>query len=294
MAIHHTRTCWLLAACFMLSGAANGQTSTPTSGAKKSRSRQSVAKARKFAEKYRTYTKLRKRYEDPAFDRYVNLTQLGKAWNNLDSALLTDVAMQLAYAEDVLQRQHKKIDADTAMDLALKLALEKKDDVALARLADAAGHYGKTELSARIKTSTDLSLASRSAEPALSISVSEVSSRAYGLYRSAVNVLTKIKISEDQEQLAKLESSSSLEKLPEQLRDQLAQQIGSLREAITDDAPFVPQDETPAETQSDAEDQEPADEPEVDAAGDEIADILRTLSAASRAYDDAARLRRSK
>src|SRR5690349_11388462 len=41
---------------------------------------------------------------DPAFDKYVDISLLGRAWSSKDSALLTDIALQLAEGERVLMR----------------------------------------------------------------------------------------------------------------------------------------------------------------------------------------------
>ena len=291
----------LFTACLLLPVAAYGQETGQASSSADSEDakyNRSVERARKFAQNYRTYERLRKKFDDPAFARYVDFKMLGKAWDRLDSALLTDVALQLAYAEDVLQRQHKKINADTAIDLAFKLAVETKNEVALGRLAKAAEFYGKTELAGRIQNSGKLALASRSIDPALAVPVLDVTAEDYAAYHTALITLTKIRISKDGELLDWLESSPRLDRLPEPQREYVQQQIANLRETVPQKEPVETDNllaENGAEASlagTDAQSKEAADQKDKDSSDNDIADTLRTLSAASRAYDAAQRIRR--
>ena len=75
---------------------------------------------------------------DPAFDRYVNILLLGKAWDEMDAGLLVDVGLQLAEGERVLQRCHRAIGARKLLELATYVAVETNDKTALERLAKVA------------------------------------------------------------------------------------------------------------------------------------------------------------
>lgn len=233
----------------------------------------SAQQARKFVQSYGTYVQLRKKFEDPAFERYVDLKLLGKAWDRLDSTMLTDVALQLAYAEDVLQRKHKKISADAALNLALKLAIETNDSVALTRLEKAAVQYGKTELAVRIQQSNELNLASRSVDPAMLIAPASMSAKAFASYRSILSLIKRTRILEDKQLLATLENSPLVKQLPDTQRKYVELQIANLREAF-------PIEETADTPTSDAQDK--ASENATD-----TATMVRIMAAASRAYDAA-------
>lgn len=75
--------------------------------------------------------------QDAAFEHYVDLRLIGQAWREMDPALLTDVALQLAEGERVLLRSHRAISADDMLKLAIRAAQSKKDKEALQRLTKA-------------------------------------------------------------------------------------------------------------------------------------------------------------
>jgi len=257
------------AAGLLLTGASYGQTPKSKSRATSSKTpEKSAQQALAFAEKYQELQRLKKKFDDPAFDRYVNLVQLGKAWDQLDSDLLTDVALQLAYAEDILQRSHKKLTADLALDLALKLAAETKNQNALARMSKAAEHYGKTELAARIKAAGELSLASRSTEMPASALLG-LSAEHYRLYRTLIAEMTRCRVSEDSSRLKKIATGSLLQTLPEPLRGSIQKQIDELQKS-------VPVPKAPA--------------PEASEGATNLPQLLQILSQANRAHEAAASL----
>ncbi len=196
------------------------------------RSAKPAEKAVTISEKYQELQRLKKKFEDPAFDGYVNLVQVGNAWNRLDSVLLTDVALQLAYGEDVLQRPHRKMTADMALDLAVKLALENDDQKSLDRLARGAELYHKTEMVERIKTMRDVSHASRGAGIPLS-SLKNVPPKAYQLYQTAVKDLTRCRMTQDVQLLKKMEASRVIKSLPEPLLGDIQRQFAELRELLS-------------------------------------------------------------
>lgn len=72
---------------------------------------------------------------DPAFERYVDLELLARAWGTMDSALLADAGLQLAEGERVLCRPHVAFPSRDVLDRAIALAGEKNDAATLKRLA---------------------------------------------------------------------------------------------------------------------------------------------------------------
>ena len=70
---------------------------------------------------------------DPAFDRYVDLSLLGTAWDLGDASLMTDVALQHTEGQRVLMRPHRAIVPEKLLEVAARLAIEKRSaDVAAA------------------------------------------------------------------------------------------------------------------------------------------------------------------
>jgi hypothetical protein len=80
---------------------------------------------------------------DSAFEAYVSPELFQKATESLDAELLTDVALQLAEGERVLQRPHQGIGSEAVARLAYRLA---KDDSTKARLKNAAEKAGNQKL----------------------------------------------------------------------------------------------------------------------------------------------------
>jgi len=112
---------------------------------------------------------------DEAFDPYVNLLLLGKAWAELDSGLLTDVALQLAEGERVLQRPHKSgITAKQLLAKAAKLAGSLQDSSTLQRLAKVAEAGAIDELNAQLQAANKLAGASRSTDVRLNVPLETV------------------------------------------------------------------------------------------------------------------------
>lgn len=73
--------------------------------------------------------------QDRAFDRFVELTYLGEAWQELSPAKLADCGLQLAEGERVLLRSHRAIEAERVLAYAIELAGSQADGITLGRLA---------------------------------------------------------------------------------------------------------------------------------------------------------------
>src|SRR5262249_16162160 len=98
---------------------------------------------------------------DPAFDRYVDLAQLGQALDSGNAGLVTDLALQLAEGERVLQRSHKSLSSTRVLKLAIRLAAEKKDTPALDRLRKLVKTRGDKDLEAWFSRVQTLAAGSR-------------------------------------------------------------------------------------------------------------------------------------
>lgn len=107
------------------------------------------------------------RHADPIFDQYASLNRLASAWKEMDSALMTDAALQFAEGERVLLRSHKLITASQAFDLAIRMATENKDKESLARLAKASERNGDKERLANVNLALKTAGAARTIDPAL-------------------------------------------------------------------------------------------------------------------------------
>ncbi|QDU26690.1 hypothetical protein ETAA8_17710 [Anatilimnocola aggregata] len=124
---------------------------------------------------------------DPAFDRYVDLMMLGRAWDQLDAALMTDCALQLAEGERILMRSHKAVSSKQLLELASKVAADKRDLATLDRLAKVCESTKNTEALTQVTAARKLAGASRKIDPAMSLSVAETSPEQLALYQNAIN-----------------------------------------------------------------------------------------------------------
>lgn len=111
-------------------------------------------------------------FQDPAYDRFVNLEGIREAIANHDAEQLTDVALALAEGERVLLRPHHAgISADKVLSAAVRLAIHVRDKSSLDRLARVAESRKLTELATQIAAGQQLAGAARSVNPALTVSL---------------------------------------------------------------------------------------------------------------------------
>lgn len=112
---------------------------------------------------------------DPAFDKYVDLQLLRRAWRDLDAPLLTDVALQLAEAESRLKRSHKAISADRLFAVAIRVAARYGHRATLLRLQRAVAKRSPA-LQSQVATQLNLPGTSRlivTGKPSVSAATSE-------------------------------------------------------------------------------------------------------------------------
>ena len=96
---------------------------------------------------------------DPAFDRFIDPLGVGRAWDILDAAALTDGALALMEGERVLLRPHRGLSTKDVVTTAARLAVERGDEASLTRLEKAASTQQRDDLK-------QLVAAARSAGPA--------------------------------------------------------------------------------------------------------------------------------
>lgn len=161
---------------------------------------------------------------DPAFDRYVNMLLLGKAWNDMDAGLLVDVALQLAEGERVLQRSHRAISAEKLLELATHVAVETNDEATLERLAKVAKARDDQELTSRVAMAGKL--AGKSRDAGSSLTMAQVGSSEYTLFRNYMTEIRGARIAQDTTRLDRIamrvDTDSELSSLSrEELREEI-------------------------------------------------------------------------
>ena len=164
---------------------------------------------------------------DPAFDRYVDLSLLGPAWSSADAALLSDVGLQLLEGERVLLRPHRKMPGAKVLELAARVATDRHDQPTLQRLAKVADQQGQPGWKAQVASALKLGGAARAVNPALTISVEDLSPTAYAAFHEYREQIEIARAARDKAALEALKKGlGELTGLPEKQRNYLDQQIG--------------------------------------------------------------------
>lgn len=131
---------------------------------------------------------------DPAFDTFVDLQALGRAWDELDPAGVADGALALLEGERVLQRPHASLPAADVAAVAVRLAVEKGDAATLARLEKAAARSGDAKLGETVAAAKLLGGKTRAADPAATIDVGGVSQRQYAYCVAVSRAATRARV----------------------------------------------------------------------------------------------------
>ena len=170
---------------------------------------------------------------DPAFDKYVDLTLLAPAVEEADAGTLTDLALQAAFGESILERSHKAVTSKELALLALQVALDSNDDKSLDRLAKLAEKSGNDDLKAKISMQRKLGSASRSA-PEVMVSLDRMS--VDGL-KNFKDYLTDIELAVRLGDRWKLDEirNADLSALPEELQKRIADLIKAADEKLLED-----------------------------------------------------------
>lgn len=142
--------------------------------------------------------------QDAAFEHYVSLAFLGTAWECLDPSGIADAALQFAEGERVLHRSHKAIKSADLFQLAIKMAVDRRDTSTLDRLLKYAQKAGDTAMVQAIVTAQKLAGATRAADPTMQVAVAEVSAADYVRYRGVIGEVKAASYVGDRETLARL------------------------------------------------------------------------------------------
>lgn len=145
--------------------------------------------------------------QDRAYERFVDLSLLGRAWAEQDPALMADVGLQLAEGERVLLRPHKAITAEKVLQLAAQLAAESRDKATLDRLTQAAVAMGNKGLSGQIAAAGKLAASSRDASAEVTFSAKEVEQGAAAAFSNYSTQIRAAKLAGDKEALEGLKKA---------------------------------------------------------------------------------------
>jgi len=165
---------------------------------------------------------------DRAFDVYVSPQLIGRAYISSDSALLTDVALQLAEGERVLLRSRSGLTAAQASQLAIKAASDKQDKASLERLSRHAERQGDKDLASRIATAKKLTALSRDTTWRMMIPIEEVEIDDVQRIRYCVQKIDQAKLTSDSRCLKALEDDVK-GCIPDRFQESLQKMIAEAR-----------------------------------------------------------------
>jgi hypothetical protein len=179
--------------------------------------------------------------DDPAFDRYLDMELLDRAWSDKNAPLLADVGLQLAEGERVLFRSHPDVTADQVLAMATRTAVERRDAKTLARLTKAAEALNKAELRAQTSGALRLASASRAADAALALPADRTSPEEFLLMRDTLERIVDAKVMGDVESLNILiQLAPKMEDLTEAQRKTIVKTATAARDALPKDAAIDP------------------------------------------------------
>jgi len=166
-------------------------------------------------------------YLDPAFEQYVDVRLLRQARREMDPALLTDVALQLAQGEQRLLRSHKLVTADALLKLAFDWATHFGDTTTLRRLRTTAAQLNKPDLLSYIEARTKLDADSRDNAEFPAIAVDSMTPAEFGAVRDLLRIWRDASLLKDHATLAELRDSIESGQLTKAQRDYLRTVMGA-------------------------------------------------------------------
>jgi hypothetical protein len=141
---------------------------------------------------------------DPAFEPFVDVVIVGKAWDGMDPELLTDVTLQLIEGERVLQRSHRAFPAEHLFALAAEVAAAKQDEASLTRLERAAERAGRGEWKGQLDLARKLAGTPRSDEEHEVVPYADMTQEEYEVYYYCLQAIRTARMTGDAEQLERL------------------------------------------------------------------------------------------
>lgn len=128
---------------------------------------------------------------DPAFDLFVSQQMLEQAVASGDAAMLTDVALQVAHGEDVLQRPRQGVGAKVLMPAAISAAANDGDKDLLKRLQQAVTRYGMADLEPIVATALQLADSERKLDMPPGMDPSEATAESIVIYNAMAKEIRK-------------------------------------------------------------------------------------------------------
>jgi len=175
---------------------------------------------------------------DPAFAHYVDLLQLGQAWDELDPATLTDIACQLAEGERVLHREHRAVKSSELFQIAVRIASDRRDDTTLERLQKYFERSGDKTRAEQLTITRKLAGEARADLPGMTLSLDETTPESYALYRGLLGEIKAAGYVRNKEALDELNGSvRELTGLTSKQREYLESIMGQTRSAIAEEEP---------------------------------------------------------
>lgn len=165
-------------------------------------------------------------WNDPVFNRLVDITLLARGIQEINSEFLTSAALQFLNAEQALQKSHKAITAEDLFRRAVDVALNSNDTESLERLSAAAKASGRTEISAIVDAATQLNAGSRTMTSATVISLKDLNADDFDRLKSLQQSVRRVKLIGHLTDVEELRQQIEDITLPKTARQKLIEQLG--------------------------------------------------------------------
>jgi hypothetical protein len=213
---------------------------------------------------------------DPLFESGVDIDLVEVAVRNRDAFLLTDIALQFAERERVLQRRHASgVAAEDLFRIAAEIAVQEDDQPALKRLRSIAQHQ-VPELSATLEAAEKLAGSTREGNSGFTVDLETIDAGTLLQLKDLLTAIDEAMLTGDRELLAAVEAHlTEGSELPDAQKASLSQRVEQARQEVLqtkEAAPFMKL--LAASRNMDARD--------LEAGGSEAAGALAQLSGASR------------
>lgn len=171
---------------------------------------------------------------DPAFARYVDLVELGQAWDELDPVTLTDIALQLAEGERVLHREHRAVKSSELFQIAIRMASDRRDENTLDRLQKYFQQTSDKTQAEQLAVARKLAGEARADIPGMTLSLDETTPESYGLYRGLLGEIKAAGYAGNKEAFDELDGRiKELPSLTDKQREYLQSIMGQTRSALS-------------------------------------------------------------
>jgi len=172
--------------------------------------------------------------DDAAFHRFFDVLQFVEAVRAGDAEVALDLALQLAHGEKVLLRKHRGLSSSEALEVVLTVAVERRNDKALDRLARAAEQLGLDGITQRIEARRKLDQQSRS-DSRIIIDLAQADQFDFHLVKSLIEEAHIARMTGDAARAQRLvEHIQRFESLTPQVKEQLVAMCRPIAEQTDD------------------------------------------------------------